>query len=362
MAGPERAAVRESAEPDDPELRPQGADCRVHRPCPALPGSPGEIASILDETGPVVSGATVAPNPVPAAQPATLTASAADPSAATPASVVTGAEWYEGTDPGAGNGHPMSATDGAFDTPVEGVRAVLNVSDLSAGTHTLQVRARDAAGNWGSATPASVTVLPSDTVFADGFETGNLSAWSSQSGGSTRIGVSTAAALTGVYGMRTVISGATPSWVQDDRPANQASAHVRFRFHPNGTTTSGLTTTTMLGRSGNGTALFRVEYRTSGGNRQLRALVHRTGGDTTTSWFTVTNTAHAVEIAWASAASSTFTLSIDGVVRQTVSGLSTGNWRLEMVRLGPSAGLATGVSGTEFYDDYVMTRTSTIGP
>jgi hypothetical protein len=47
MAGPERTAVRESAEPDDPELRSRRADCGVHRSCSVLPGSPSEIAIVM---------------------------------------------------------------------------------------------------------------------------------------------------------------------------------------------------------------------------------------------------------------------------------------------------------------------------
>ena len=46
MAGPKRAAVRESAEPDDPELRPRGAGRRVRRSCSTLPGSPNAIAIV----------------------------------------------------------------------------------------------------------------------------------------------------------------------------------------------------------------------------------------------------------------------------------------------------------------------------
>jgi hypothetical protein len=317
---------------------------------------------VVDKTGPVVSGQVALPNPASGSQSVTLSASATDPSVATPASNVAAAEWYEGTDPGTGNGHAMVATDGAFDSATEAIRAVLNASTFSAGTHTLRIRAEDAAGNWGAPVNASLTVTASDTVFADGFESGNLSAWSTSSGGSTRIGVSGAAALTGSYGMRAVINGKTPSYVQDDRPASQTSARTRFRFDPNGTTTNGLTTTALVGNSGNGTAVFRVEFRTVAGAPQVRGLVHRKGGDSTTAWYGVTDAPHTVEIAWTSSANASFTLYVDGVAKQTLTGLATGQWTLEQVRMGPSAGLAAGVTGTQFYDDYVMNRTTYVGP
>jgi hypothetical protein len=207
-----------------------------------------------------------------------------------------------------------------------------------------------------------LNVVPNDVIFADGFESGNLSAWSGSSGGTTRIGVSGPAALTGSYGMRAVISGNTPSYVRDDRPVNEASARARFRFDPNSTTTKNLTTTILAGRSGNGTEIFRVQFRASGGAGEVRAQVQRSNGTASTGWFPVSDAPHALEIAWQSATSATFSLYVDGTLRQSLTGLSTSSWRLEQVRMGPLSGLSGGMSGTEFFDDYVMTRTSPIGP
>jgi hypothetical protein len=326
-------------------------------------GPCAETTLVVDETGPAITGAVAAPNPAMSTQTVTLLATATDPAAATPASVVAAAEWFDGADPGAGNGTAMIAVDGAFDETSESVQATINPSTLAAGTHTLSVRAKDAAGNWGTTTTESFSVTPSDTVFADGFESGNLSAWSGSSGGASRIAVTPAAALGGSsYGLRTVLTGNTPSYLIDTRPTNEASAHARFRFDPNGTTTAGLVTTILQGRTSSGVTAFWVQYRTSAGAFQVRGLVQRSGGTTATNWYSVTDAPHAIEIAWASAASASFSLYVDGALQQTLSALNTSSWKLETTWLGPSAGLATGVSGTEFYDDYAMTRTSLIGP
>ncbi|MBI5565492.1 MAG: hypothetical protein HY870_11375, partial [Chloroflexi bacterium] len=55
---------------------------------------------------------------------------------------------------------PMTATDGAYNTSIENIVAVVNVSDLSEGRHTLFVEAQDANGNWGVPTAVFVQVGP----------------------------------------------------------------------------------------------------------------------------------------------------------------------------------------------------------
>jgi hypothetical protein len=44
---------------------------------------------------------------------------------------------------------PMTATDGAFNATVEGVRASINTAGWTAGRHRILVESQDAAGNWG---------------------------------------------------------------------------------------------------------------------------------------------------------------------------------------------------------------------
>ncbi len=52
--------------------------------------------------------------------------------------------------------YPMTAADGAFDSPVETVVATVNTTGWSLGRHTLFVEGQDAAGNWG--VPSAVFV------------------------------------------------------------------------------------------------------------------------------------------------------------------------------------------------------------
>ena len=107
---------------------------------------------VVDKTKPAVSGVNAAPNPTSGAATVTLTATATDPDpagAGVPSNIAR-AEWYRGTDPGVGKGTAMSATDASFNSPSEAATATINVTTWTPGNHTLYVRAKDAAGNWGA--------------------------------------------------------------------------------------------------------------------------------------------------------------------------------------------------------------------
>ncbi len=212
-----------------------------------------------------------------------------------------------------------------------------------------------------SPTPTS-TGSASDLIFSDGFESGSFAAWSATNG-AAGLTVSPAAALSGAQGMQAVLSGNTPAYVEDRTPANETGYHARFSFNPNGTTTGGAATSILTGLTSTGKVIFRVQYRTSGANQQLRAgVLQLSGTQALTGWVTITNAPHVIEIAWQGGAGSSYTLYIDGAAVQTLSGLDTSTYLLDKVRLGPSVGLSTSVLGTEYFDGFASTRGSYIGP
>lgn len=100
----------------------------------AVPGTPTG-----DTTGPVASGLAYAAG--------TLTATVSD--ANTGGSTVAAAEYFVDVPGTAGTGTAMAAADGTFDGVSENVTATVTVAP---GTHTLYLRGRDAAGNWGAVT------------------------------------------------------------------------------------------------------------------------------------------------------------------------------------------------------------------
>ena len=71
------------------------------------------------------------------------------PVPARPIAVVNG-EYFWDTDPGAGNGNALSATDGAFDDVLEEALSA-DATELSAGPHLLGVRVQGSDGGWSAA-------------------------------------------------------------------------------------------------------------------------------------------------------------------------------------------------------------------
>ncbi len=140
-------------------------------------GDPVEAVLVIDRTGPSASNVSVTPNPnngtmpVNGSSPAVrLSATLTDPASGDPASpagtaqssVVKAEAFIDQASPGApGSGIPLEAADGAFTSPTENVYLdipLTTVRQMSDGPHTLSVRGKDAAGNWGDLVSTTLTV------------------------------------------------------------------------------------------------------------------------------------------------------------------------------------------------------------
>lgn len=309
---------------------------------------------IVDKTGPAVTGLAVSAG--------TLTGSAVDPTVpgTSGGSSIQAAEWFQGTDPGAGNGNPVAAADGTYSSASEALTA--SMAGLSPGSHTVFVRAQDVAGNWGPTASVTFTV-GSSVLFANSFASGNLSGWSSATGGSA-IAATTAAKLNGAdaYGMQVTLNGKATRFVEDTTPNKEAAYSVRFYLNPHGSQTGTATPTIFAGSSSGGGVLLRVQFQRSGSSYRVRAAAKVTGGFKTTPWVAISNAAHAIEVDWVAGSAGTLRLATDGVVRQTLSNLANSKLRIDTARLGPSATLARTLTGTVYFDGFVSTRGGTVGP
>jgi hypothetical protein len=351
-------------------------------------GNWGPVASTtmdIDKTGPNVTSAGVAPNPTGGAASVTLSASATDPvtggtPAPAPASTIVAAEWFDDADPGVGLGTPMTGTFGT--TTVANLSATVSLTGFSLGTHNISIRALDVAGNWGPTRVVLLNVTPADLIFADGFETGNLSAWN---GGVTGSGVTvtTVGAMVGAKGMQVAISGGTSRYVQDNTPStSDPNYQARFYFNPNAATTgTGQQHDIFVALNGSNRTVFRVQYRrnsSSGNVAQVRAVVSRLGGVTTGAWFAIDpSSANVIEVSFqGGSTSATFTLYVNDTAHP-ITGLNTSSssYRVGTVRMGPQVGPApvtgsnptgttlSGVSRTVYFDAFVSRRNLTlIGP
>ena len=329
---------------------------------------------VIDKTKPAVSGLAATPNPTNTTTTSNtsfaLTGLASDPVAGVNSNIVR-AEWYEGTDPGAGFGTAMQAVDGAFDSPSESITATFNFVALNwtRGSHTLYVRTKDAAGNWSPTVSIVVNVVYPNNIFSDGFESGNFSAWSTTGGNAARISVTSGSAQAGTYKMNAVILSGTSGYVQDNTPFTDTTYRARFYFNPNSYTTGSggnpAAVTIFSGLDAANNSIFQVQYRRSSSTGyQVRLVVTRAGGTTATNWYAITNGAwNAIEISWASGGSTSALLYTGGTLRQTLTGLNTSAYILDTVRLGPQGTLPNNATTyTVYFDNFVSTRNTLIGP
>jgi subtilisin family serine protease len=215
---------------------------------------------------------------------------------------------------------------------------------------------------------ATPTVAPTPTaapisglIFADGLESGSLSAWTSTGGTAGRLSVTGTAKQTGSYGLQAAISSGTSGYVIDGSPNNETSYHARFYFNPNGASLSSTAQDIFDGFTSKGQLIFQVQLHLSGGSYQIRSIVTRSKGTTSTNWYTLSSAYHSIEIAWQSANSAAFSLYIDGAAKQTLAGLNTGAYTIRSVQLGPQSGLS-GSPGAEYFDNFVSSRSTYIGP
>jgi hypothetical protein len=197
-----------------------------------------------------------------------------------------------------------------------------------------------------------------DLIFADSFESGDLSAWS---GGSTNGGnlSVTAGALSETYGLRVFINNNTAMYVEDNSPNSETRYRARFRFDPNSIPMgSGNAHFIFYGYTGASTLVLRMELRcngggcpSGGGSYQVQAdLRNNSSTWTPTGWFTLSDAAHTLELDWQASASGSLAFWIDGTQQANLSGVNNSNRCMDLVRWGPVEGIDNGTRGTYYLD------------
>lgn len=216
-----------------------------------------------------------------------------------------------------------------------------------------------------TSTPTSTPPPPTgDLIFADSFESGNLSAWTSSVTGGTDLSVSAAAALSGTRGMQALINDNTAIYVTDDTPAAEPRYRARFYFDPNSISmVAGDNHFVFTGYFGTSKAVNRIRFRFANNTYQVRAeLLNNSSTWVNSAWFTISDAPHVLEIDWVAASNGSLTFWIDGTQRAALTNVANSNYRIDRVRLGAVTGLDTGTRGTYFFDAFQSHRQSYIGP
>jgi hypothetical protein len=206
--------------------------------------------------------------------------------------------------------------------------------------------------------------VPPDALFADGFESGALAAWSDAATDSGDLSVTSEAALSGSYGLQAVVNDTTPIYVVDWTPFHETRYRARFRFDPNGITMAHGDTHKLLVASGYKLNTVWLEFRYANEQYQVNLLsLLDYGGGSATVWVPISDAPHLLEIDWQAATApgandGHLTLWIDGVVRTSYTGLDNDTRRVELVSLGAAHGLDSDTSGVYYFDAYESRRES----
>jgi hypothetical protein len=239
-----------------------------------------------------------------------------------------------------------------------------------------RVRATNTGGDSPNSNVVNATTpacLP-DLIFADGFESGNFSAWSGRPVGTNLRITATAALANSVQGLAAAITTNTGMYLTDQRPVAEPRYRARFYFDPNAILmTNGNAHFLFYGYQGTTSVVLRIEFRRFNDTYQLRAAALNdappTGAATwrTTSYVIISDAPHYLELDWQAATApgannGSLTFWIDGVQRPSLTGLDNDTRRIDIARLGPIGGLDTGTRGSYYFDAFESRRRTYIGP
>jgi hypothetical protein len=133
-------------------------------------------------------------------------------------------------------------------------------SDLTvapATTYEYQIRARDGSGNVSDPSNLATATVPAARLFSDGFEGGNMSAWTF----STGLNVQQQEVFAGGYAARATSSG-TATWAYEQLSTSQSELYYRTRFK-------------IISQGANN--VYLLKFRTATGTSLLGAYVSSTG-------------------------------------------------------------------------------------
>ena len=222
-------------------------------------------------------------------------------------------------------------------------------------------------------TPTATPIPIVDPIFADGFETGDLSIWSSSVSDAGDLSVSPSAALAGSNGLQTVINDNNANYVSDNTPNAEPRYRARFYFDPNSIVMADRDAFYLLyGYSGTSTGVLRVELRMFKLHYQVRAALRNdSNGWTNSSWLNIADAPHWIELDWQAAAvaganNGSLSLWIDGEINgapsASVSGIDNDTRRIDQIQFGVESGIDAGTRGTLYFDAFESRRQSYIGP
>ncbi len=257
--------------------------------------------------------------------------------------------------------------------------AAETVTDLAlshgAGTYTLRVRGGSGAVSTAQLYALQVSIADAaarpDEIFADGFESGDLTAWSSASGDTGNLAVYASAALAGTMGAQATIDGRAPLFVTDRSPAGETRYRARMRIDTSGLQLAASSDRLHLFHAVSALPTSRIlvvlPLRVRAGRPEIAARVRLDDGRMRSSAFVpLADGPQELELDWRQATApgtddGALTLSLDGAVAVTLEGLDNDQRSIDTARLG-AVRIPAGASGALRFDEFRSWRRGPAGP
>jgi hypothetical protein len=211
-----------------------------------------------------------------------------------------------------------------------------------------------------------------DIIFEDGFESGDLTRWSSATGGGD-VSVTGGAALANTaHGMQAVVNDTTGIYVLDDSPTAETQYRVRFYFDTNGfdpgEAQSHFRTRIFIAFDGLNQRQITVVLKRQSGQYSVEGRVRRDDGTRAdTGFLDIPAGPNFVEFAWNRASrigggdgDFLFIVNDDAESQMSLSGIDNGAATVDFARMGAMS-VKTGASGTLFFDQFESRRRTPIG-
>jgi hypothetical protein len=214
---------------------------------------------------------------------------------------------------------------------------------------------------------------PPETIFADGFESGDLSAWSFGATDGEDLTAQAGAAMAATsFGLQAVVDDTVGVYVEDGSPADESRYRARFYFDPSGfdpgEATGAFRTRIFIGfEEAPSRRLFAIVLKRQGGQYSVMGRVRRNdGSQADTGFFPISAGEHWVELDWVRASSGvasdgTFQMWLDGQSVSTLTGVPNGISAIDFVRMG-ALSVKPGATGILRWDQFASRRQTQIGP
>jgi RHS repeat-associated protein len=234
---------------------------------------------------------------------------------------------------------------------------------------------RQTAIGYAPGAPLPVPATRGDALFADDFESGSLSAWSSSFTDGGDLSITANAAISGTRGLQAVLNDRNAIYLADITPSDETRYRARFLFDPNSIATVGIDYFTIFqawDRSGY-YPVFTLELTRFNGSNCRGAYCIRSVsyGDNSSlanygPWRELSDAPHAIEVDWQAAEydgrnNGSIALWLDGYSLPLQTGLDTDTRKVNAIYLGAVEGIDAGTLGTLYFDAFASRRESYIG-